>query len=604
MAMTSLVADYDDLVRLFKVLSSGSEDKFLEFLQNCEDTWGKTICLEGEVQKLQAQLNKTRSEVTSLELKLRNAKHLFDVERNRRLVLEKEKSDLASQIGMVVDLLRQGDFNETKERLQMLSTNYGSENRRSLRDPSPGPLSTINEDADTLESILSVSDIDLTEDDIEISRTRSGRNFKRKSSPERTSTGMKRQAKSKSGENLEVITKVTVDHNTKDVKAHVNIIPTAPPLSSDENEPSWCAPAQTPVALRRPAPQPCDTPTITKTPQIFTPTGTSPIIRNYSSASKLNQRPHMFYSKTIYKPENCHPCGKRIKFGKVALKCRDCRATCHSECRESVPLPCVATANTPNTKGAMGYIADYTPLISPMVPALVVHCTNEIENRGLNEVGIYRVPGAEREVKELKERFLRGKGVPNLSQIDVHVICGTLKDFLRTLKEPLVTFTLWKVFVQAAEIPVCEDSLAAMYQAITDLPRPNRDTLAWLIVHLQKVSECPDCKMPVSNLAKVFGPTVVGYSCQEPDPSTMLCETRKQQMVMEKLLEITNDYWNPFLNPSVTSVLGTPELNTIIGSTSRRRRSILSKVPVSSGDSSKSRSLFRDSGTPYINYHH
>lgn len=38
----------------------------------------------------------------------------------------------------------------------------------------------------------------------------------------------------------------------------------------------------------------------------------------------------------------------------------------------------------------------------PMVPALVVHCTNEVENRGLSEVGIYRVPGAEKDVKELK----------------------------------------------------------------------------------------------------------------------------------------------------------------------------------------------------------
>ena len=33
---------------------------------------------------------------------------------------------------------------------------------------------------------------------------------------------------------------------------------------------------------------------------------------------------------------------------------------------------------------------------------------------------------------------------------DVHVICGCLKDFLRTLKEPLVTRALWKSFVEAS----------------------------------------------------------------------------------------------------------------------------------------------------------
>lgn len=33
---------------------------------------------------------------------------------------------------------------------------------------------------------------------------------------------------------------------------------------------------------------------------------------------------------------------------------------------------------------------------------------------------------------------------------DIHVICGCIKDFLRGLKEPLVTYGLWKDFVHAA----------------------------------------------------------------------------------------------------------------------------------------------------------
>lgn len=31
-----------------------------------------------------------------------------------------------------------------------------------------------------------------------------------------------------------------------------------------------------------------------------------------------------------------------------------------------------------------------------------------------------------------------------------------------------------------------DNSIAAMYQTITDLPQPNRDTLAFLILHLQR----------------------------------------------------------------------------------------------------------------------
>lgn len=46
-----------------------------------------------------------------------------------------------------------------------------------------------------------------------------------------------------------------------------------------------------------------------------------------------------------------------------------------------------------------------------------------------------------------------------------------------------------------------------------------------------RVGASPDCKMPIDNLSKVFGPTIIGYSCSDPDPETLLSETRKQVMV-------------------------------------------------------------------------
>jgi Rac GTPase-activating protein 1 len=86
----------------------------------------------------------------------------------------------------------------------------------------------------------------------------------------------------------------------------------------------------------------------------------------------------------------------------------------------------------------------------------------------------------------VQEKFLRGKGVPNLSKIEIHVVCGAIKYFLRSLQEPLVTHSLWQDFVRAAENSDAEDGRAAMYQAISELPQPNRDTLAFLIMHLQR----------------------------------------------------------------------------------------------------------------------
>jgi Rac GTPase-activating protein 1 len=86
----------------------------------------------------------------------------------------------------------------------------------------------------------------------------------------------------------------------------------------------------------------------------------------------------------------------------------------------------------------------------------------------------------------VQEKFLRGRGVPNLSDIDIHTVCCTIKDFLRSLLEPLVTPTLRQDFVNAALTSDPDDARAAMIQAISELPQPNRDTLAFLILHLQR----------------------------------------------------------------------------------------------------------------------
>lgn len=67
------------------------------------------------------------------------------------------------------------------------------------------------------------------------------------------------------------------------------------------------------------------------------------------------------------------------------------------------------------------------------------------------QAGLYRLSGADRTIKELKEKFLRGKTVPMLSKVDdIHAITGLLKDFLRNLKEPLLTFRLNRPFMEAA----------------------------------------------------------------------------------------------------------------------------------------------------------
>ena len=62
------------------------------------------------------------------------------------------------------------------------------------------------------------------------------------------------------------------------------------------------------------------------------------------------------------------------------------------------------------------------------------------------------------------------------------------------------------------------------------------------------MSESKETKMPVSNLAKVLGPTIVGYSSQDLQPEELMREIAVQASTLEKLIQIDSDYWNTYIS--------------------------------------------------------
>uniref|UniRef100_A0A1A9V7Y6 Rho-GAP domain-containing protein n=1 Tax=Glossina austeni TaxID=7395 RepID=A0A1A9V7Y6_GLOAU len=250
----------------------------------------------------------------------------------------------------------------------------------------------------------------------------------------------------------------------------------------------------------------------------------------------------------LIKPKICMNCQKRMRFNMDGLRCRDCPVRCHINCRPHLTICCVP--DTPTNKGLMSHLADYAPTGPPMIPALIVHSVPEIESRGLQEKGIYRVSGSERKVKALKKRFLKNKTIPHRGNIDVHVLCGFSRerDFLRSLSEPLIPRTLWETFCNAVQNQPEEDIVRHLTHSISRLPQPSRNTLAFLILHFQRVAESPGVSMPLKNLARAFAPTIFGNSSGDLEQGAILAEIYAQCTIMENLLKIPTEHWIPYVS--------------------------------------------------------
>uniref|UniRef100_A0A9J7X870 Rac GTPase-activating protein 1 n=1 Tax=Cyprinus carpio carpio TaxID=630221 RepID=A0A9J7X870_CYPCA len=535
-AVINLYSIFESMRAQVDVLSESIEPQFIQMALNFEDSRRKWLRLEQELNACKEVLTKAETERGALEVKLKHARNQVDVEIRRRQKAEADCAKLDRQIQLIRELLvTEGSSNSIQlneeQRSALAFLNARSQNpanlntsRRSTR------LTTIDESA----SILSDISYDKTDDSLDwdssaIRAVRLKKRQKRRSSRNHTD-GPPAAAKSsrstgrtseKGNESLVAKTTVTVPADGGPIEA----------VTTVEAVPYWTRSRRKTAAVEWDT---ADTDSVQSMDVFKQPGQPNGEIRTEPSTPQGNGgvRLHEFVSKTVIKPESCVPCGKRIKFGKISLRCRDCRVVSHPECRERCPLPCIPTMTGTPVKSEEGILANYVSTSSPMIPSLVVHCVNEIEQRGLHETGLYRVSGSDRVVKDLKEKFLRGKTIPLLSKVeDIHAITGLLKDFLRNLKEPLLTFRLNRAFMDAAELSDDDNSIALMYQNISDLPQPSRDTLAFLIIHLQRVAQSKDTKMDITNLARVFGPTIVGHAVPDPDPMTILQDTKRQPKV-------------------------------------------------------------------------
>ncbi|XP_008298989.1 rac GTPase-activating protein 1 [Stegastes partitus] len=476
-----------------------TELEFIEVVKSCESVRKKWLHAELELKKYKELLVKSDVSKAALEVKLKHARNQLDVEMKKRYKVEADYQYLQRQMQLMCDILVHDSKSSAclnDEQKSLLATFEHKAGNVTLQRSSKR-LSVIDES-----SFLSHSDIsyDRTDDDVDLDTTvikplRSRARERRRSSmgPAFGAPAVKRsRGGNMSAELLErktvekdVETIVKASLMTAEAGGQIHMVvgisqetPEHPARTLSQDCAASEAGDQTSVWF------PCDDTVVE--PELEAP----PRDRSVHACRTPRASSHVFLSKTVIRPETCQPCGKRIRFGKMAVKCRNCRVVAHPECKQKFTDGCSASNAT--TRGTVQMVSrdsleGFAPPTHPRVPVLIVDCVAEIERRGLQERGLFRVPGGERLVKELRDRFVQGKSSVMLSKVqDIHVVCGLLKDVLRKLKEPLLTFRLHRTFMEAAELTDADSCSAVMLQAISELPKANRDTLAFLMLHFHK----------------------------------------------------------------------------------------------------------------------
>uniref|UniRef100_A0A8C1JAT1 Si:ch1073-416j23.1 n=1 Tax=Cyprinus carpio TaxID=7962 RepID=A0A8C1JAT1_CYPCA len=573
------------LQRLAIEEASNSELEFIEVVRNFEAARKKWLHAELELKKQKELLVKSDVARAALEVKLKHARNQLDVEIKKRYKAEADYQCLERQMQLICDVLVHDSKSSAclNDEQRSMLTSF-SHKGASVPQHRGKRLSVIDES-----SFLSHSDIsyDRTDDDLDLDNTAFVKPLKSRARERRRSSmgpsvgppiQKRGRVSGRSGDLLgtrplekEIETtivkaSVTTPETGGQIHMVIDITQETPEYQSralrnehfpsvDEQTSVWAhsevTEAETVVEMEVSAPEPV-------VPQDLTPT-----------VDKTLQ--HVFQQKTVIRPETCMPCGKRIRFGKLAIKCRDCRVVSHPECKQLCMERC-----SPNAYGSAQpneeTLESFASSTRPRIPSLIVQCVHEIERRGLEEKGIYRVPGGERLVKELREKYMSGKGPLMLHKVEeVHAVCGLLKDFLRKLKEPLITFKLHRTFMEASEMADEDKSVETLIKTIKELPQPNKDTLAFLMLHLQRVMQSPTCQMDQNNLARVFGPTVIGHGLLEPSPMTIMRDTNTQPKVVARFLSFPSDFWEGLLaekDPLVPSVVDS-KVTSVRPSTSR-----------------------------------
>uniref|UniRef100_A0A3P8YS01 SLIT-ROBO Rho GTPase activating protein 3 n=1 Tax=Esox lucius TaxID=8010 RepID=A0A3P8YS01_ESOLU len=144
------------------------------------------------------------------------------------------------------------------------------------------------------------------------------------------------------------------------------------------------------------------------------------------------------------------------------------------------------------------------------IPLVVESCIRYINLYGLQQQGIFRVPGSQVEVNDIKNSFERGEDplIDDQNEHDINSVAGVLKLYFRGLENPL--FPKERFLDLMSTIKSGAERAHHIQQIIVTLPRTVIIVMRYLFAFLNHLSQYSDENMmDPYNLAICFGPTLM-----------------------------------------------------------------------------------------------
>ncbi|KAL3058568.1 hypothetical protein OYC64_010677 [Pagothenia borchgrevinki] len=146
------------------------------------------------------------------------------------------------------------------------------------------------------------------------------------------------------------------------------------------------------------------------------------------------------------------------------------------------------------------------------IPLVVESCVRYINLYGLQQQGIFRVPGSQVEVNDIKNSFERGEDplVDDQNDHDINSVAGVLKLYFRGLENPIFPKERFLDLISTIKLETGAERAHHIQQITVTLSRTIIIVMRYLFAFLNHLSQYSDENMmDPYNLAICFGPTLM-----------------------------------------------------------------------------------------------